>query len=56
MALTRYFVFEDEGIQSGIFLYVSAGVLSGLEVYGQAEGAPRVLPTAEQLRPFIRGE
>jgi len=37
---------------SGIFLYESKGILSGLEVYGLAGEAPKSLPEPEVLRPL----
>lgn len=37
---------------SGVFIYESGGLLSGLEVYGLAGDAPTVLPAVEDLRPF----
>lgn len=45
------FVFgADEGL-SGVFVFENDGVLSGLEVYGLAGDAPRALPRPEELRP-----
>ena len=38
--------------QSGAFIFESGGLLSGLEVYGFAGEAPKVLPSIEDLRPF----
>jgi hypothetical protein len=46
------FVFGSEHDLSGIFVYEQSGVLCGLEVYGMAGGAPKVLPTPDMLRPF----
>ena len=40
---------------SGAFIYASAGMLSGVEVYGMACDAPRVLPLPEELRSFEQG-
>ena len=36
---------------SGIFVYESGGILSGVEVHGVPE-APKTLPDPEQLRPY----
>ena len=44
------FVFGDP--QSGIFLYESNGILSGLEVYGLAGDAPNWLPEPQLLLPW----
>jgi len=44
------FVFGSEGNESGIFIYESGGILSGLEVYGMAGDAPKSLPSPELLR------
>lgn len=46
------FVFGTESDLSGIFIYESNGILSGVEVYGLAGDAPAVLPDPESLRPF----
>ena len=46
------FVFGTTSDLSGVFVYEQAGVLSGLEVYGLAGDAPKVLPSIESLRPF----
>jgi hypothetical protein len=46
------FVFGADEELSGIFIYESAGILSGLEVYGLAGDAPRALPSPDRLRPF----
>jgi hypothetical protein len=45
------FVFGDEAVLSGIFAFEADGILSGLEVYGLASEAPKVLPEPEELRP-----
>lgn len=37
---------------SGAFIFASGGILSGIEVYGLAADAPRVLPSIQDLRPF----
>jgi hypothetical protein len=44
-----------EDRSSGAFIFECGGLLSGLEVYGLAGDAPRVLPRAEDLRPFGDG-
>jgi hypothetical protein len=46
------FVFGDEETLSGIFVFENDGILSGLEVYGLAGDAPKSLPEPEALRPF----
>jgi hypothetical protein len=46
------FTFGDEENLSGIFIYEQSGVLAGLEVYGLAGDAPKLLPPIESLRPF----
>jgi len=48
------FVFGEGDDVSGIFLFESGGILSGLEVYGGAGDAPKVLPNPEALKPFPR--
>ena len=45
------FVFGEEDKLSGIFVYETNGILSGLEVYGLAGEAPMSLPEPEALRP-----
>ena len=37
---------------SGIFVYEKQGFLAGLEVYGLAGDAPKVLPSPDALRPI----
>jgi hypothetical protein len=44
------FVFGTDATLSGIFVFVSDGVLGGLEVYGLAGDAPTMLPQPEELR------
>lgn len=44
------FVFGDKTNLAGIFIYSSAGILSGVEVYGLASDAPATLPEPESLR------
>lgn len=46
------FIFGEEENLSGIFVFESGGILSGLEVYGLAGDAPRTLPAPHSLRPF----
>jgi hypothetical protein len=46
------FVFGEEGFESGIFVFESNGILSGVEVYGLAGDAPKMLPRPEMLKPF----
>lgn len=46
------FIFGDADQLSGIFVFESGGILSGLEVYGLAGDAPKFLPQPEELRPF----
>lgn len=46
------FLFGEGDSLSGIFLFESDGILSGLEVYGLAGDAPKSLPQSEELRPF----
>lgn len=36
---------------SGAFIFSSDGILGGIEVYGLAGEAPRVLPRPDELRP-----
>jgi hypothetical protein len=46
------FVFGEPDVESGIFIFESAGTLSGIEVYGIASReAPRRLPHPAELRP-----
>ena len=46
------FVFGDGQTLSGIFVFEKDGILSGLEVYGLAGDAPKSLPEPEELRPL----
>ena len=46
------FLFGNEAELSGIFVYEKQGYLAGLEVYGLAGDAPKVLPLLDALRPF----
>lgn len=52
--LGDYLVGSDDNL-SGAFIYSSAGILGGVEVYGMAGDAPRELPTPEELRSFEQG-
>jgi len=49
------FLFGPEDRLAGIFIYESAGLLSGIEVYGLACDAPWELPREDELRPFAPG-
>ncbi len=44
------FVMGEDDHPSGVFIYSSGGLLSGIEVYGLGDDAPRVLPYPENLR------
>jgi len=46
------FVFGEGDRLSGIFLYEKDEILSGIEVYGLAGDAPKLLPEPEELRAF----
>jgi hypothetical protein len=46
------FVFGEGETLSGIFVFEKDGILSGLEVYGLAGDAPKRLPQPEELRLF----
>ncbi len=46
------FIFGEADAPSGIFVFESSGILSGLEVYDMAGEAPKLLPQPEELRPF----
>jgi len=46
------FLVGEGNALSGIFVFESGGLLSGLEVYGLAGDAPTVLPGPEELRPI----
>lgn len=52
--LGDYLVGREDNL-SGAFIYSSAGILSGVELYGLAGDAPRVLPAPEELRPYEQG-
>ena len=45
------FYFGSDDSLSGIFVYEKDGILSGLEVYGLAGDAPKLLPEPGALRP-----
>jgi hypothetical protein len=46
------FVFGEGDALSGIFVFENEGILSGLEVYGLAGDAPARLPDPTELRPL----
>jgi hypothetical protein len=46
------FVFSTGDDLSGIFVFEKSGVLAGLEVYGLAGDAPRMLPPPGSLKPL----
>lgn len=46
------FVCGTEEAPSGIFIFESGGLLSGIEVYGMAGDAPALLPSIEELHPL----
>jgi hypothetical protein len=45
------FLLNDGDYPGGIFIYSSGGLLKGIDVYGLAGDAPRVLPRPEDLSP-----
>jgi hypothetical protein len=49
------FVFGDDESLCGAFVFEREGVLAGLEVYGLAVDAPRILPQPTDLRAFETG-
>ena len=49
------FIFGPDDAPTGIFIFESAGLLSGIEIYGLAGGAPRELPREDALRPLGKG-
>jgi len=49
------FLLGDSDKLSGIFIFSGGGLLRGIEVYGLAGDAPRVMPGPEELRPFESG-
>ncbi|MEI7298178.1 hypothetical protein WCQ02_39360 [Paraburkholderia tropica] len=46
------FMFGPDDAPAGIFIFESAGLLSGIEVYGLASDAPAELPRQDALRPL----
>jgi hypothetical protein len=44
------FIFGPDDAPAGIFIFESAGLLSGIEVYGLAGDAPVELPCEDDLR------
>lgn len=50
------FLLGEGDCLSGVFIFESGGLLSGVEVYGIAGDAPTTLPRIEDLRPFATGE
>ncbi|MBL8300864.1 MAG: hypothetical protein JNN30_21190 [Rhodanobacteraceae bacterium] len=46
------FLCGPENSPSGIFIFESGGLLSGIELYGMASEAPRELPAINELRPL----
>lgn len=53
--LGDYVVGEGNEV-SGIFIFESGGLLSGIEFYGLGGDALQVLPGIEELRPFRSGK
>lgn len=49
------FIFGPDNAPAGIFIFESAGLLSGIEVYGLAGDAPAELPREDALRPLAPG-
>jgi hypothetical protein len=52
MHIVADFIFGPDDQPSGVFIFQKGGVLVGLEVYGLAGDAPKLLPVSEVLRPF----
>jgi hypothetical protein len=46
------FVFGNDNLPSGIFIFEKGDLLSGIEVYDIGAGAPKSLPAPESLRPY----
>jgi hypothetical protein len=46
------FIFGSDADLSGVFVFEKSGVLAGLEVYGLASEAPKILPLPGALRSF----
>ena len=44
------YLFGGDDALSGVFIFESGGLLSGIEVYGLAGDAPRFLPNPDVLR------
>ena len=44
------FICGPEDAPSGVFIFESGGLLSGIEVYGLAGDAPKSLPSPDELR------
>lgn len=49
------FIFGPENEPAGIFIFENEGLLSGIEVYGMAGDAPRELPHEDALRAYGPG-
>ncbi|WP_435529811.1 hypothetical protein [Paraburkholderia caribensis] len=47
------FMFGPDDAPAGIFIFESAGLLSGIEIYGLAGDAPAELPREDALRPLV---
>jgi hypothetical protein len=52
MNILSEYLFGDEADPKGIFVWECNGILAGLEVYGLAADAPKILPRVESLRPY----
>lgn len=52
MNVAADFVYGDGEETKGVFVWDTAGVLAGLEVWAVANDAPRTLPSPEELRPM----
>jgi hypothetical protein len=52
MNILSEYLFGDEADPKGIFVWECNGILAGLEVYGLAADAPKILPRIESLRPY----
>ncbi len=51
MKVVADFLFGNEENLSGIFAFEYGGELAGIEIYGLAGDAPKILPKPEVLRP-----
>ena len=49
------YVFGNGELCTGIFIFESAGILSGIEVYGLSDAAPASMPSIGELRHFRHG-